>query len=68
MRCWPAMRKAAGQWLASAIGAAAFLGLIQLAAPWLGFSLRVGPGLGIAAVLGLPGMILLLALRLLCYL
>ena len=53
------------QWLASFTGAVSCLGLLQLAAPWLGFSVRVGvPALLVAGVLGLPGILLLLGLHL----
>ena len=67
----PALRPVAErlrQWLASFAGAVSCLGLFQLAAPWLGFSLRVGlPVLLVALVLGLPGMLLLLGLHLMFF-
>ena len=56
-------------WMASAAAAVALLGLLQIAAPYLGFAIRPGvPGLLVAAVLGVPGIILLLVLHLVFFL
>ena len=47
----------------------ALLGLVRALAPWLGFSLQIGPApLTAAAGLGAPGVIALLLFRALCLL
>ncbi len=55
-------------WAASCLGAVALIGLLRLVSPWLGFAIRPGlPSFLVAAVLGVPGVILLLALHLVLF-
>ena len=59
-------KRLAGEWFTSAACGVSVLGLLRAAAPWLGFSLPLnGASLATAGLLGLPGVILLLVLRLL---
>lgn len=62
-------RSGAGEWCASAVGGLSVLGVLRAAEPWLGFALPLNaPSLAVAAVLGLPGVVGLLALRVLFWL
>lgn len=63
------MKSRVAEWAASAAGGLAVLGLLRALAPWLGFSLQInGAALTVAGVLGLPGVIGLLALHALLFL
>ena len=58
------MKAELGAWAGSAVAGAAALGLGRVLAPWLGFGLALNPvSLAVAGVLGLPGVVGLLALR-----
>ena len=60
------MRRRFKAWAASAVAGVAALGAIQVAGPWLGFALCINAvSLGMAAILGLPGIVGLLILRVL---
>ena len=58
------MKAELGAWAGSAAAGAAALGLGRVLAPLLGFGLALNPvSLAVAGVLGLPGVVGLLALR-----
>lgn len=60
------MRKHISAWIASGVAALSALGALRLLSPWLGFALQINTvTLAVAGLLGLPGVILLLLLRLL---
>lgn len=62
------MSKLLKNWAASCLGGVALIGLLRLVSPWLGFAIRPGlPSFLVAGVLGVPGVILLLAWHLVLF-
>lgn len=58
------MGKRIRAWISGAAAGAAALGAISVLGPWLGFALQINVvSLGTSLLLGIPGVVLLLALR-----